>query len=152
MGFFRGEKMKKEYIDNWLKTGALRNKQKDLEKIKSMINSAEINAKVTRTIKLNEDTATLIFREIYESVRQLGDAKWGILGFEPGNHEVSMEILKEFDIKDKVKLNSLDRFKKTRHDINYRGFRTSVNQAKEILDFWDKCGEEIVNLLKKEIY
>ena len=151
MGIFRGEKMKKEFIDIWLKTGALRNKQKDLEKIKSMIDSAEINAKVTRTIKLNDDTATLIFREIYESIRQLGDAKWGILGFEPGNHEVSMEILKEFDIKNKVKLNSLDRFKKTRHDVNYRGLRTSINQAEEILDFWDKCGEEIIKFLRRDL-
>jgi len=151
MGIFGSKKMKKEIINSWLKSGTLRNKQKDTEKIKAMINSAEINAKVTKSIKLNEDTATLIFREIYESIRQLGDAKWGLLSFEPGNHEVSMEILKEFDIKNKVKLNSLDRFKKTRHDINYRGFRTSISQTEEILDFWNKCGEEILNILRKEL-
>ena len=143
--------MKKEFVEIWLKSGVLRNRQRDIEKIKSMINSAEINAKVTKNIKLNEDTATLIFREIYESVRQLGDAKWWLLGYEPTNHEISMEILKEFDIKEKVKLNSLDRFKKTRHDVNYRGFRATVSQAEEILDFWNKCGEEIIKTLKKEI-
>ena len=151
MGVLRGKKMKKEVINIWVKTGALRNKQKDIEKIKAIINSAEINVGVIKSIKLNEDTATLIFREIYESIRQLGDAKWGILSFEPGNHEVSMEILKEFDIKNKVKLNSLDRFKKTRHDVNYRGFRTSISQAEEILDFWDKCGKEIIRILRKEL-
>jgi len=151
MGIFRGEKMKREYIDNWLKTRILRNKQEDLEKIKSMINSADINVQVTKTIALSDNTATLIFREIYESIRQLGDAKWELLGFEPGNHEVSMEILKEFDIKDKIRLNSLDRFKKIRHDVNYRGFRTSIFQTKEILDFWDKCGKEILKILRKEI-
>lgn len=80
----------------WIRRGALRIRQKDLEKIKSMINSAEVNAKVTEEIKINENTATLIFREIYESIRQLGDAKSWILGYEPLNHEVSMEILKEF--------------------------------------------------------
>lgn len=143
--------MKREYIDNWLKTKGLHNKQKDLEKIKSMINSADINAQVTKAISLNDNTATLIFREIYESIRQLGDAKWGLLGFEPGNHEVSMEILKEFDIKNKIKLNSLDRFKKIRHDVNYRGFRTSIPQTEEILDFWNKCGEEILKILRNEI-
>ena len=142
--------MKKEIMDIWLKTGMLRNKQKDIEKIRAMINSAGINAKVAKSIKLNEETATLIFREIYESIRQLGDAKWGLLGFEPGNHEVSMEILKEFDIKNKVKLNSLDRFKKIRHDVNYRGFRTSIPQTEEILEFWNTCGEEILKILRKE--
>ena len=138
-------------IQYWIMKGALRNRQKDLEKIKSMISSSEINAKVTKEIKLNDNTATLIFREIYESVRQLGDAKLWINGYEPLNHEVSMEILKEFNIKDKVKLNSLDRLKKIRHDINYRGFRATISQAKEILDFWDSYGIEILNILKKEI-
>jgi len=57
--------MKKEFIDVWIKTGIIRNRQPDTEKIKSMMYSAEINAKVTKAIKLNEDTATLIFREIY---------------------------------------------------------------------------------------
>lgn len=141
--------MKKEFIDLWLKTGIIRHRQRDIEKIKSMINSAEINAKVTKEIKLNEDTATLIFREIYESIRQLGDAKWWILGYEPTNHEISLEILKELDIKEKLKLNFLERFKKIRHDINYRGFRATISQAEEILDFWNKCGEEIINILKK---
>lgn len=143
--------MKKEFIDLWLKTGIIRNRQKDMEKIKSMLNSAEINAKVTKTIKLNEDAATLIFREIYESIRQLGDAKWWLLGYEPSNHEISLEALKELDVKEKIKLNSLDRFKKIRHDINYRGFRATVNQAEEILEFWNKCGEDILRILKKEV-
>jgi hypothetical protein len=151
MGLFEGGKMKKEFISLWLKAGIIRQRQQDKEKIGSMINSAEINAKVTREIKLNEDTATLIFRELYESIRQLGDAKWGVLGYEPSNHEISLEALKELDLKDKLKLNSLDRFKKIRHDINYRGFRATISQAEEILDFWKKCGEEIIKLLKKEI-
>ncbi|MBI4447544.1 hypothetical protein HY643_01050 [Candidatus Woesearchaeota archaeon] len=142
--------MRKEFIALWLKSGIIRNRQKDQEKIKSIINSAEVNAKVTKTIKINEDTATLIFREIYESIRQLGDAKWWILGYEPTNHEISIEALKDLEIKEKLKLNSLDRFKKIRHDINYRGFRASISKAEEILDFWNNCGEEIIKILKKE--
>lgn len=143
--------MKQEFIGIWVKAGIIRNRQKDIEKIKSMINSAEINAKVTKTIGLNEDSATLVFREIYESIRQLGDAKWGLLGYEPSNHEISLETLKEFDVKEKLRLNSLERFKRIRHDINCRGFRVTVSQAEEILEFWDKCGEDIVKMLKKEL-
>lgn len=151
MGVFRSEKMKKEFIGLWLKSGILRNRQKDTEKIISMIDSAEVNARVAKSIKVNEDSATLVFREIYESIRQIGDAKWWFLGYEPTNHEISLEILKEFDILEKVRLNSLDRFKKTRHDVNYRGFRATVSQAEEILNFWDKCVKDIIAILKKEV-
>lgn len=151
MGVFRSEKMNDEFIDLWLKTRIIRNRQADIEKIKSMIDSSEVNAKVAKTIELNEESATLVFREIYESIRQLGDAKWWLIGYEPSNHEISLEILKEFDIKDKLSLNSLERFKKIRHDINYRGFRATTSQAEEILDFWNKRCGEIVKILKEEI-
>ena len=102
-------------------------------------------------ISLTEDSATVIFREIYESVRQLGDASWWLRGYEPTNHDISLEILKEADIKEKLKLNFLDRFKKIRHDANYKGFKVLASQAREIIEFWDKCGKEVIDILKKQL-
>lgn len=143
--------MKKEIINTLVKTGILRKRQIDKEKIKSLIKSAEIDARIAKSISLNENSATLIFREIYEPIRQLGDAKWWSLGYEPSNHEISLEILKEIDIKEKIKLNYLNRFKKIRHDANYKGFRVSVSQTEEIIDFWNKCCKEIINILIKKL-
>jgi len=137
--------MKKESIEMYIKTDQIRIRQPDKERIKSIIESAKINAKIAKTIDLNDDSATLIFREIYESVRQLGDAKWWLLGYEPRNHEICMEILKESNIKEKLLLNHLSRFKRIRNDANYRGFKVNTMQAKEIIDFWDKCSNGIVN-------
>lgn len=139
--------MNTEKIKYLLKNGILRKRQLDKEKIKSLINSSRTNASVAKSINLNEDSATLIFREIYESIRQIGDAEWGILGYEPMNHEISLEILQGLDIKEKTKLNYLNRFKSIRHDANYRGFKVSVSQAKEIIDLWDKCFTEIIETI-----
>ena len=87
-------------------------------------------------------------------MRQLGDAKWWLLGYElnmqKGHHQVSMDILKEMDIKEKLKLNHLDRFRKIRNDSNYRAFTVSASQAQEILDFWERCGKEILQILSRE--
>jgi len=143
--------VKQEAIDSLVKAHILRIKQPDTEKAKSALKSAETNAHVVKSITLTDDSATVIFRELYESVRQLGDVTWWLLGYEPSNHEISLEILKEAEIKDKVKLNYLDRFRKIRHDANYRGFRVSASQAKEILEFWDTCGKEMLELLKQKI-
>ncbi len=106
---------------------------------------------IVKTIPVGEHSATLIFRETYESIRQLGDACWWLLGYEPRNHEVSMEMLKEMDIKEKVRFHHLSRFKAIRNNANYRGFKVTVAQAKEILEFWEACGEEIISLLLKEL-
>jgi hypothetical protein len=128
----------------------LRPRQFDKKKIQSMINAATKNAQVIKKILLTDETATLIFRETYESIRQLGDATWWLQGYEPRNHDVSMDILKEHDIKEKILLNQLPRFKSIRNDANYRGYTVTIAQAKEILDFWKKCGQEIIETLTKK--
>ena len=74
-----------------------------------------------------------------------------LLGYEPRNHEVSMEILREMGIREKTRLNHLSRFKSIRNDTNYRGFRVTVAQAKEIVEFWDVCSQEIISHLLKEL-
>lgn len=145
--------MKKEIIKLFIGSKLLRTKSIDEEKIKSLISSAEINAKVARKIPITDESATLIFREIYESIRQLGDACWWTLGYETLNHEISLEILKDLDIEEKLKLSSLTRFKQIRHDANYRGFRVSVSQAKEIIEFWDMCSGDIIDaIMNKKIW
>lgn len=143
--------MKEEMIRLLVKTGILRVRQADNERIKSMVNSAEVNAKVAKTVALSEDSATLIFREIYESVRQLGDAYWWTSGYEPSNHEISVDILKELHISGSVKLNYLSRFKQIRHDANYKGFRVTSSQAREIIEFWDSCSKEIIGIIKSKL-
>ena len=143
--------MKKEQKEQWVRVDQLRKRSLDKEKVKSMIESSITNMTIVKTVPLTEQSAILIFRETYESIRQLGDARWWLLGYEPRNHEVSMEILKEMDITEKVRLNHLSRFKTIRNDTNYRGFKVTVAQAKEILEFWGACSEEIISLLLREL-
>ena len=143
--------MKKEQIEHWVRGDQLRKKSLDREKVKSMIESSTTNMSIVKTISISEHSAILIFRETYESIRQLGDARWWLLGYEPRNHEVSMEILREMNIKEKTRLNHLNRFKSIRNDTNYRGFKVTVAQAKEIVEFWDACSHEIISILLKEL-
>ncbi|MBS3075281.1 hypothetical protein J4429_02360 [Candidatus Pacearchaeota archaeon] len=143
--------MDKSMIDSLIKVKALRFRQLDSERIKSLIESAEKTANFIKTLELKEESSNIIFRELYESIRQLGEARWRIIGYEPLNHEISLDGLIDLDIKEKTMLNHLARFKKIRHDSNYKGIFVSVNQAKEILDFWNKCGEGILEILKKDL-
>lgn len=146
--------MKKEIIEQLILAENLRVRQFDAEKIETLIESAKINAEVAKSVLLNDKSATLIFREIYESIRQIGEAKWWIEGYEPqgkGSHGISLDALKELGIKEKIKFGYLERFKQIRNDANYRGFRVLVSQAEEIIDFWNKCALEAIGILAKLI-
>ncbi len=129
----------------------IRKRSIDKERIKSMVESSIRNMEVVNSIVLTEKSALLVFRETYESIRQLGDACWWLLGFEPKNHEISLDILRGLDIKEKGKLELLPRFRALRNDANYRGFKVSIEHANEILDFWDSCTGEIINSLRKTV-
>jgi hypothetical protein len=136
--------MDKSRMDYLIREGRLKPRNPDLPRIKSLIESARETAHVIRKVTITDQTATIVFRELYESIRQIGDARLWSLGFEPLSHDVSMEILAEMDIKERVKLNKLHRFRRTRNNANYRGYRISVEEAKEISEFWDTCADDMV--------
>ena len=72
--------MENKKILMFLKTKQLRARVIDKAKIKSMLDSAEDTIRVTNRVSLDEESATLIFREYYESIRQIGDAQWWLMG------------------------------------------------------------------------
>jgi len=143
--------MEKERVDFLVREGRVRKREADTPRIKSLLVSAKENSAVVRKINITDETATMVFREFYENIRQIGDAMWWSLGYEPVSHDVSMEILKEMNIREMLRLHNIDRFRRTRNNANYRGYKVTKEQAKEISDFWDACGEDMIQQIKISI-
>ena len=129
----------------------IRRRSPDRLRAKSLLEAAESTMKGLGAVRLTEGTGTIIFRETYESLRQLGDARWWLLGYEPRDHEVSMEVLMAEKIPHSARLAKLDRYREIRNNANYKGYVISGAVAQEILDFWKECGIEIMEKLRKEM-
>ncbi len=145
--------MKDNFIEDKIKNKWLTKKTPDKKQAMSLLESSENNANEILKIDLSEKNAQIVFREMYESIRQLGDAAWNILGYVAENHEVTLEVLKESEklsAEQKNELNWLSRFKNIRNDLNYRGFKITREQAKEIVEFWNKVGKFILEELKEK--
>lgn len=125
---------------------------KDIPRIKSLLGATERLANAAMNLELKEENATIIFKEIYDGIRQLGDARWLLTGYEVMNsHGLSMEILKEEKVKESAQLQNLERFRETRRAASYNGYIINVEQAKAIIEFWRICGKEMLENLKKEV-
>ena len=142
--------MKPEVISDMERRGHVHARSKDIPRIRSLLASAKSVSSVALSIHLDEKTSTLIFRELYESVKQMGDALWWCLGYEAETHEAAMKILAEVDIKEKLGLHKLDRFRKMRNDSNYRGYMITASQAKEMVNFWRRCSGELISFIEKK--
>ncbi|MBN1897118.1 MAG: hypothetical protein JW789_05380 [Candidatus Aenigmarchaeota archaeon] len=136
-------------VNYLVKEGKLRRRDVDKKRIASLIQSSIETANYVEEMALKNESATVIFRELYECLRQIGDALWWKNGYEVmGSHEISLEILQNVDVKDKVNLHKLDWFRRTRNNINYRGYKTSIEEAKEIVNFWKLIGKDLINTVK----
>ncbi len=140
--------MNEAKIKHLIEMGKLRPRTKDIPKIRSLLESAETNAKITQeTIPLNEQTSTIVFKEIYDAIRQLGDSKWLLGGYDPQDHFVSMEMLTE---ENTVQFKHIDRFRQIRNNAAYRGYKIKLDEAKDILSFWKEHAVKLLEILKKE--
>ncbi len=129
-------------IEQHVKKGRLRIREKDPAKIASLLHSAEVNAGVVLSMSLTEVTATVIFQRIYESIHQVADALWLEKGYEARDHDTSLEIFKEFYISG----DELDYYKGIRNEATYRGYLVHKHQAEKIIVFWK---DKIVNTLQQ---
>ncbi len=134
--------MDKKRLEELERAGELRKRLPDKARINSMLEAAGRNAGFVCTLGIDEKSATVVFRELYESFRQLGDARlWGI-GFEPIKHTASIEALK--DGLGYVDYMKLDRLRVLRNNANYRGYMATKENAEEIRELWMRWSERII--------
>ncbi|MBI2134016.1 hypothetical protein HYU11_05010 [Candidatus Woesearchaeota archaeon] len=130
--------------------GMIRKRVQDKSRSESLVKAALINADFAKMTQIANRTATGVFREMYEAFRQLGDAKWWMLGYEPiDSHKASMKILMSASIEKNFKLQSLDRFRIIRNDANYRGYLVKEKEALEIVALWDEVSKDLISWVKK---
>jgi hypothetical protein len=137
-----------ERINSLVKSHSLRICSIDKHRIKSVLEAAREATDTLSIIPLNEKTSSVVFKTAYDALRQLGDVKWLLRGYEARTHEVSMEILME---EDPVAFKQMDRFRIIRNDAVYRGFKISVDLGKEILALWNEQGTKLLEKLREAV-
>ncbi|MFH0961539.1 MAG: hypothetical protein V1820_02550 [archaeon] len=143
--------MEKRRIRELERRGEISTVSPDVPKARDLIDSAEKNAQFVETLELTENSATVVFRELYESIRCLGEARFALLGLKTLSHEIQMDALLDFkDLKETFRLAMLETFREVRHKANYSGYLVKTDQARDILEFWNSCGKEILAQLKRK--
>ena len=133
--------MDKKRIEELENAGELRRRSPDKARIRSMLEAAKRTSEYVCRLEINEESAAVVFRELYECLRQIGDALLWRSGWEPLKHTASIEALKE-EV-GYVDYEKLDRLRIIRNNANYRGYSVSVQNALEIKELWEKWGRSI---------
>lgn len=129
----------------------IRYKQPDVKNAFSIIEAAARDMKFTLSLPATEESAATIARNIYESFRMLGDALLVAKGIRSEDHILPINELMQLRAKTARPLGLLDNLRRTRHNINYYGYKPSLPETKDIVNFAQSCFEPVKEAVLREI-
>ncbi len=136
------------YLDNNL----ARKATPDRGEAEALMNKA--NGRLNFSIKIreiNENTASYIFEDIYECLREAAQSLMSLKGYKPYSHEALIAFLREFFSFSESDIRNFDRYRILRNNAVYKGEKISAEICKEALNFLlyflPKLKNEFKNLL-----
>lgn len=133
-------------FDFFLNQGDVKKTTPDPELAKSLIN--DMDERLAKT-KLLDTTIfpKIIFENIYDALRDFCDALLITDGFKSYSHQASIYYLlkKGFDIS---VVKELDQFRYKRNGSKYYGVSISIDEAKDINEFYKRIKNKIDGILK----
>ena len=128
-----------------------RKKIPDIKKAESLVNSSLEDMKYTMTLKINNKSSNTIIRNVYECFRMLGEALLAKKGIESRDHIMPINELISFKINTIRPLNILDNLRKLRRNVNYYGYKSTSEDAKQAIEFAKSCFYPLLEAIKKEL-
>ena len=86
-------------------------------------------------MKLNEKNAKYIVENIYDTLRELIEAKLALNGFKSYSHEATILFLKKFPEFRESEIRFMDNLRRIRNGIKYYGKGVEMDEAKKVIDF-----------------
>lgn len=82
---------------------------------------------------VTKENSTFLFEDAYEALRQYIQSFMAEDGFKPYSHEALIAYSKENNYLSESEANKLDKFRKIRNDIRYRGETAQKDRTVEII-------------------
>jgi hypothetical protein len=100
-----------ERFQYYLDAKLVRRETVDKGEANSLMKKAVYRLAYVKAQEINEDTASFIFEDIYESLREASQSLMSLKGYKPYSHEALISFLKEFYNFSASEISTFDRFR-----------------------------------------
>lgn len=127
--------MIKEF-EYYLKNNLVRKGSVNKIEAKALIQKAENRIKFSiKERKINENTSSFVFEEIYECLREAFQSLMSLRGYKPYSHEVIISFLKKFCQFEEQTISIFNNYRILRNKTVYGGEKISIEKCKETLKY-----------------
>ena len=119
----------------YLKENLVRKSVPNISMAKSLLDKAQIRLKRIKKETLADDESSIIFEDIYESLREASQSIMELKGYKPYSHEALVSFLKENNILSEGKIAAIDNYRILRNNSIYKAEKVSLEKCREALNF-----------------
>lgn len=138
-------------LEEYIKREKVREENNDPSQASNLLKRSESKFKTMEKLGVNEDTATDYLENVYESCKMLVQSHMATEGFKPYSHEAVIAYAIDRLELDMVNANALNRYRKLRNDICYRGEIATKEEAENINQLYQELKSVIKPKTKEEI-
>ena len=102
---------------------------------KSLLQKSEIRLKRVKNEKISDENSSIVFEDIYETLREASQSLMEIKGFKPYSHEALVSFLKEYKLVSDEKAVIIDNYRILRNNSVYKAEKISSQKCMEALSF-----------------
>lgn len=135
-------------FEYFVESGEVKKASKDIRLAVSLIKDMLGRIKDMNTLNVTRLPKT-VFENIYDALRDFADAILAINGFKSYSHQASFAYLEKYGFDESV-LDALDKYRYKRNGSKYYGYAVSIEEAKDILDFYERIRAKTNEIIKKE--
>ena len=128
-----------------------RKSQANIGMARSLMEKSGIRLKRAANEKISEENSSILFEDIYESLREASQALMELKGFKPYSHEAIVSFLKEYRLLPEEKIVIIDNYRILRNNSVYRAENVSVQKVSEALEFSKKTIKDIRSRFNSEV-
>jgi len=122
-------------FSHYLKQNLVRKSWPNISMAKSLINKASVKLQRIKKGSMHEEESSIIFEDIYESLREASQSLMELKGFKPYSHEALVSFLKENKMLPLEQVSIIDNYRIVRNNSVYKAERVSLEKCKEALVF-----------------
>ncbi len=127
----------------------MRYKVPDRKNALSIIESAKKTMDYTLTLKVDENSAVTITRNIYECFRALGDAILVSKGINSEDHVLPIREVSSLSIESTRPISLVENLRRLRHNINYYGYNPKIAEVSDTISLAKACFYKAYEKIKK---
>jgi len=135
----------------YIKENLVRKSIPNISMAKALFEKGELRLNKIVKSKIEEKEASIVFEDIYGSLRESTQSLMELKGFKPYSHEALISFLNQEKILSFDKINIMDNYRILRNNSVYKAEQVSLQKCLESLKFAKEILPEIKQKLKELI-